>query len=98
MAADAFLMTSRVDPFLYVCQEAMACRLPIIAFREGGGTIEMIGSEAGFMVPNFSVPLMVDRLIEVARDDKLRRQLGNRGAELIEENWQPEEYCDLLLR
>jgi glycosyltransferase involved in cell wall biosynthesis len=49
--ANAFLLTSRVDPFPCVVHEAMAAELPIIAFENSGGVGEAISNGAGLMVP-----------------------------------------------
>jgi glycosyltransferase involved in cell wall biosynthesis len=92
-----FLMTSRADPFPCVCQEAMACGLPILAFEDGGGTVEMIGDQAGFAIPHFDVSSMADRLLELASDPALRSKFGQRGAAMVREKWHPGGYRDFLL-
>jgi hypothetical protein len=97
VAADVFLMTSRVDPFPCVCQEAMACGTPIVAFRDGGGTVEMIGDKAGYAVPNFDPSLMADRILELLRDVELRQKLGGEGKRIAAERWAPRDYALKLL-
>ena len=89
MAADIFLMTSRVDPFPCVVQEAMACGLPIVAFREGGGAVEMYGDDAGLSAPIGNTALLADRVLELARDPELRQKLGDRGKALVARNGAP---------
>lgn len=96
MAADAFLMTSRVDPFPCVVQEAMAAGLPVVAFTEGGGTIEMIGDEAGYCVPLGDTVAMADRLTVLFSDHALRGALGDRGRRIVRERWNPHDYCHFL--
>ena len=46
-AADVGVVPSLWEPFSYVCQEMMACGLPILASR-GGGMPEMMGEGAGW--------------------------------------------------
>jgi len=49
--SDIFLMSSRGDPFPCVSQEALAAGLPVIAFKDAGGTPDMLTKETGFVVP-----------------------------------------------
>ncbi len=51
MGADAFLLTSRVDPFPCVIHESMAASLPIVAFDGSGGVKEAISDGAGYLIP-----------------------------------------------
>ena len=96
VAGDAFLMTSRADPFPCVCQEAMATGLPIVAFAEGGGTIEMIGDEAGHCVPLADTTAMADKLALLASDPELRERLGARGRHLVREKWRAIDYAEFM--
>ncbi len=93
VAADAFLMTSRIDPFPCVCQEAMAAGLPIIAFTEGGGAVEIIGDDAGFCVPLPDTSAMAEKLLLIANDRSIGSTLGRRGRELVRAKWRFDDYA-----
>lgn len=62
--SDAFLMTSREDPFPIVNLEALKHNLPIFSFRDNGGSDDLIELGAGYSVPYLDVNRMVDKIIE----------------------------------
>jgi glycosyltransferase involved in cell wall biosynthesis len=55
--ADVLLHTKVLDPCPSVVIEAMACGLPVV-YPESGGTVELVGDEAGIGVPH---PVRWDR-------------------------------------
>ena len=62
-AADAFLLTSREDPFPTVAIEAMSVGLPVLAFDGSGGMAEFLKEEGlGYVVPYCDAPAMAARL------------------------------------
>jgi glycosyltransferase involved in cell wall biosynthesis len=73
---DAFLLTSREDPFPLVCLEAAALATPIVCFEDAGGMPEFVGEDAGFVVPYLDVPRAADSILALARSEGLRRSLG----------------------
>ena len=95
-AADAFLLTSRIDPYPLVCQEAMAAGLPVIAFQEGGGAAEMVGSEAGICVSLGNISGMADAVLRVLDDPELRARLGAAGRAIVAAKWNPAHYLNFI--
>ena len=91
-AADVFLMTSRVDPFPCVSQEAMATGIPVLAFEGGGGTVEMIADGGGHAVPLGDVYGMASKLLELLKDEPLRLKTGQKARAIAEARWRPEDY------
>jgi glycosyltransferase involved in cell wall biosynthesis len=77
---DAFLLTSREDPFPLVCLEAAALATPIVCFEDAGGMPEFVGEDAGFVVPYLDVSRAADCILTLARSDGLRRSLGASAA------------------
>lgn len=73
---DAFLLTSREDPFPLVCLEAAALATPIVCFEDAGGMPEFVGEDAGFVVPYLDVARAADCILTLARSEGLRRSLG----------------------
>jgi hypothetical protein len=64
LAADAFLLTSREDPYPSVMLEAAASGLPLVVFEGSGGASDFVSSfGAGFAVPFADVEAMVETLI-----------------------------------
>ena len=60
-AADAFILTSREDPFPSSVLEAMSAGLPTVAFSSSGGIPELIAAhDAGWVVPRGDVTAMAE--------------------------------------
>lgn len=76
-AFDLFALTSREDPFPLVMLEAAACGLPIVCFAESGGAPELVGEDAGVVVPYLDVAAMAQACIGLYRDNLLRQRLGS---------------------
>jgi glycosyltransferase involved in cell wall biosynthesis len=69
-AADAFILTSREDPFPSSVLEAMRAGLPTVAFAGSGGMPEMlVAQEAGAVVPRGDVAAMAEAAIALCRLD-----------------------------
>ncbi len=72
---------SRTEGFGLVLIEAMACGLPVVAFDcENGPRSLITDGEDGFLIPAFDVDLFAERLMRLIDDEKLRLEMGNRGA------------------
>ena len=59
---DAFLMTSREDPFPLVCIEAGMLGIPIICFDNATGTSEIIKDNGGYIVPYLNIEAMAEKI------------------------------------
>jgi glycosyltransferase involved in cell wall biosynthesis len=75
-AIDAFAMTSREDPFPLVALEAAAQGSPVVCFKDAGGTSELVGQNAGVVVPYADVNAMAKTIESWRRDRDFRDQLG----------------------
>jgi len=84
-AFDAFLLTSREDPFPLVCLEAAALGVPVVCFEDAGGAPELVEADAGFVVPYLDVEAAAGRLGELAASEATRSALGRRAAEKVAE-------------
>ena len=92
LGGDMFVLTARADPFPCVIHEAMACGLPIIAFRDGGGAQELIGESCGTLVDMGDVVAMADALAHTADDPHLAAAQGQAGRDLIAKDWDYAAY------
>jgi glycosyltransferase involved in cell wall biosynthesis len=61
---DAFCLTSHWESFGLVVAEALACRVPVIAFACPGGVNELLTRETGCVLPNRNVQAMAQAIIE----------------------------------
>ena len=75
-AADAFILTSRFEGSPNALLEAMACGLAPIVSDASPGPLELVGNEAGLIVPAEDVNATAEAILALARDGKLRKQLG----------------------
>lgn len=74
---DVFALPSRDDPFPLVVIEAMLLSKPVVAF-DVGGIAQQLG-DAGLLVPVGDVGTFADRIVQLLRDEHLRRSLGDRA-------------------
>lgn len=75
-AFDAFLLTSREDPFPLVCMEAAMSGCPIVCFEGGGGMPEFVRNDAGYVTPYADVPAMANKALYLLQNENERHQLG----------------------
>jgi glycosyltransferase involved in cell wall biosynthesis len=65
-AADAYLLTSREDPFPTVALEAMSIGVPVLAFDRTGGIPEFLKEDSlGIVVPYCDAPAMAKELEKI---------------------------------
>lgn len=104
---DIFAMPSRsrlfgleVEGLGIVYLEASSCALPVIGGSSGGAPDAVIHGETGYVVDGKDVKEIATRCIELLKDETLRLQMGRRGREWVESDWQweiwSERFNDLL--
>ena len=96
-AADIYLLTSREDPFPSVIIEAMHSYLPVIAFENGGGYVDIINEKTGCLVPMENTDIMAEQILILLKDEKLLLKMGNYAHEYVKENFNFLSYIYFLL-
>lgn len=97
LGADLFLLTSRVDPFPCVIHEAMACRIPVIAFENSGGVVEAIGKGAGFPIRYGDYDQAVS-LIEMLLDHpEIAEITRERAFERVHSEFRFDQYAESVI-
>jgi glycosyltransferase involved in cell wall biosynthesis len=86
---DAFLLTSREDPFPLVCLESARLSVPTICFAGAGGMPEFVEEDAGCVIPYLDLQAAAGALLALAGSEALRSRLGRRAAQKVHER------CDL---
>ncbi len=76
---DIFLLTSREDPFPLVALEAAATGMPVICFRDAGGTPEFVEDDAGMVVPYLAIDAMGRAVVALLDDPSERARRGARA-------------------
>ena len=96
LAADAFALTSRDDPFPCVIHEAMACALPIVAFDGSGGAKEAIADGCGIVVPYLNVEAMADSLTSIIEHPWRCTDMRQRAESRVRSAYRFSEYAERI--
>ncbi|MGW4024248.1 glycosyltransferase family 4 protein [Streptomyces sp. NPDC005009] len=93
-AGDVFAMPCRtrrggldVEGLGIVYLEASATGLPVVAGDSGGAPDAVLEGETGWVVPGDAPDQTADRVITLLADEELRRRMGERGREWVEQKW-----------
>jgi phosphatidylinositol alpha-1,6-mannosyltransferase len=93
-AGDVFAMPCRtrrggldVEGLGIVYLEASATGLPVVAGDSGGAPDAVLDGETGWVVRGGSPEDAADRIVTLLGDAELRRRMGERGREWVEEKW-----------
>ncbi|MFF8936104.1 glycosyltransferase family 4 protein [Streptomyces paradoxus] len=93
-AGDVFAMPCRtrrggldVEGLGIVYLEASATGLPVVAGDSGGAPDAVLDGETGWVVRGGSPEEAADRITVLLADAELRRRMGERGREWVEEKW-----------
>ena len=93
-AGDVFAMPCRtrrggldVEGLGIVYLEASATGLPVVAGDSGGAPDAVLDGETGWVVKGGSPEEAADRITVLLGDAELRRRMGERGREWVEEKW-----------
>nr|BFD85289.1 glycosyltransferase family 4 protein [Streptomyces sp. Xyl84] len=93
-AGDVFAMPCRtrrggldVEGLGIVYLEASATGLPVVAGDSGGAPDAVLDGETGWVVRGGSPEETADRVTALLADEELRRRMGERGRQWVEEKW-----------
>jgi glycosyltransferase involved in cell wall biosynthesis len=86
------------EPFGAVGLEAMRFGLPVVAFDAGGIKEWLTNGHNGFLVPWMNRAAFAAGLEELLRDKALARQMGERGRQLVTEQFEFSKYINGLER
>jgi glycosyltransferase involved in cell wall biosynthesis len=75
-AADVFILTSRFEGSPNALLEAMACGLPSIISDASPGPTELLGTQAGLIVPTENIDATAQAMITLAQDQQMRKKMG----------------------
>jgi len=98
MAANAFVLTSRADPFPCVVHEAMAAETPVIAFEGVGGAPEALEGGCGIVVPFGDIAAMAAAVITLYRDPEAALRMAKLARERVHSKYRFEDYYRAIAR
>jgi glycosyltransferase involved in cell wall biosynthesis len=82
---DIFLLSSHYEGFGYVLAEAMASRIPVVAFDIKSSSEIVVQGETGFITERNNPQEMAKRIQELVEDSSLREKMGSAGRKRVEE-------------
>jgi glycosyltransferase involved in cell wall biosynthesis len=86
-ASDVFLLASVGEAFGLVLAEAMACGVPIVGSRSGSIPEVVDEQRTGLLAPPHDAVAFADSIEHLARDGRLRRNMGQSGIERVRQNF-----------
>jgi phosphatidylinositol alpha-1,6-mannosyltransferase len=102
-AGDVFAMPCRtrrggldVEGLGIVYLEASATGLPVVAGDSGGAPDAVLDGETGWVVRGDAPAETAERVIALLSDEELRRSMGRRGRDWVEEKWRWDLLADKL--
>ncbi|PPD00686.1 MAG: hypothetical protein CTY31_06285 [Hyphomicrobium sp.] len=96
LAADAFILTSRDDPFPCVVHEAMSAKLPVIAFDRAGGSAEALADGAGIIVPYLDVTAMANAVTTIILERANANEMIDRAEKRVRQTYNFENYASKI--
>jgi glycosyltransferase involved in cell wall biosynthesis len=95
--ADGLIFPTHSDTWGLVVNEAMSCKLPVVATNVAGCVADLVQEDwNGFVVPPENPPLLAAAMNRLAADSELRRQMGAKSWELIQ-SYSPEAWAEGLV-
>ena len=88
---DIFVLPSLWEGFGYVLAEAMAARLPVVAFNISSNPELITNGENGFLVEHKNVSELTEKVHLLYADDELRKRMGEKGRKVVEEKFTREK-------
>jgi glycosyltransferase involved in cell wall biosynthesis len=84
--SDVVVFPSYYDTWARAVNEAMACKLPIIASRKVGATGDIVRDGInGFVVKEGDIEELADRMRLLVTDRELRKRMGEASKEIIKD-------------
>lgn len=96
LAADCFVMLSRVDPFPTVVLEAMAAKLPVICFDRLIGSVEALDESTGFVVESQNLEAVKEKILKLKADPQLVKSMGEAARRKIERDYNFDNYVKYI--
>jgi glycosyltransferase involved in cell wall biosynthesis len=85
-SVDIAVLTSDSESLSNAILEAMAARLPVVAFNVGGNS-ELINEHRGFLIEASDEDKFADAIVRLLSDSQLRREQGDRAWRFVKENF-----------
>ena len=95
-SVDILIHTTEKEPFGRVFLEAMAAKVPVIAYNSGGAKDIVKHGETGLLIESRDNEAMANAVMTLADDIDLRRQMGEAGRRRVENHFTIEKHCEAV--
>ena len=95
-ASDILYLTSRIDPYPCVVNEAMACGKPVVLFKDGSGCVDLVTEEGGAIVPYGDIFAACKTLKKLIKDKRTQELAGERNRQHVKQNMNFDDYVAKL--
>jgi len=96
--SDVFVLTSSFEGFGFVIVEAMAHKLPVIAFNVSSNPEIINHNETGFLIEKDNTHIMATMLHKLAIDTKLRQEMGQNAFEYARKHFDIKERAKEIIK
>src|SRR5437773_3317789 len=93
---DGLVHLSRREGLPRALPQALAAAKPVVASDCDGAREICLENQTGFLIPPGDLPLLSERIVQLARDGALRERLGRRGQQLVRQWFPVERMVDEL--
>jgi len=93
-AMDLFVFTSKYEGMPNAVMEAMASRLPVIAFDIPGVNELVLNGITGILIKERNEQILANKIVELLENEKLRIQMGLNGYQRIKEHYSMEKMVN----
>jgi len=76
--------------------EAMACEVPVVTTRHNGFVETIADGVTGFLVDEYDVEAMAQRITQILMDDQLRKTMGRAGRQRVIEHYESRKQARIL--
>lgn len=94
---DIFVSTAKWEGFGFVLAEAMANKVPVLAFNLSSNPELVIHEKNGYLIEPRNVQEFADRLQTLLEDNELRSKLGNEGYNYAKDNFDAQSQFKKLM-
>lgn len=95
---DIFLALSESEGLSVSVMEASACQLPVIVSDVGGLPETLVNGKTGFVVPRNNPEEAAERIMQLAHNPTLRKEMGEAGRQFVMVNYEWGKNADNMER
>jgi len=88
-----FIPSNYPDPFPRTVVEAMSFSLPVVGFRIGGIAEAFINAESGYMSESGDYSDMMNNIVDLVANSKLRKDIGEKARKRVLENFNAQDIA-----